>query len=107
MIRLSRPVSLSKQKENVRTICLPVEDFHQIDSADKAHADRLLTIAGWGETEDAQSSDVPKFAFLDYQTNDECIAILLEKKKNPINQFIRSDIHATQMCAGGSVAADA
>lgn len=99
MIRLSRDVEVSKNKLNIKTVCLPTKEFQQIDSLNSEL--KRLTVAGWGITEDNTDSmsDVLMSATLPYLPQESCVNEYEEKKKD--HRLIKINIHETQMCAGG------
>lgn len=93
---------------------MPVEDFQRLDydGLDKSEENpdgNKLTVAGWGRYDESdKGSDQLAFAYVDYQPNSDCSAQFdaLKKRQDGLFKFIKSDIHDTQLCAGGGVVAD-
>lgn len=99
MIRLSRPIELSKALKNIKPICLPIKECQQIDNMEEdLHS---LTLAGWGYSQNSDNdaaSDVLIQAIVPYLPQDICKMEYSEKKiQNPSSKI---DIHSTQLCAG-------
>lgn len=97
LIRLSRDIKISKKKKNIKTICLPTLESQNVENVEAG----LLTIAGWGHTENNTQStnDVLIQALVPYLPHENCVARFQEEKKT--HKLIKSIIYETQICAGG------
>lgn len=98
LIRLARDVVVTKDKPNINTICLPIEEKQQVENVDDDG--KLLHIAGWGRTQfNEQISDVLLTANVSYLSNQKCVA--------EYNRRTLYSIQDTQMCASSPDGADA
>lgn len=95
---------MTKTKENINTICLPVEEKQQIENVDEDGV--VLTIAGWGYTEYSERmNDVLMKAKLSFLPQEMCVAHYTEQKRKYPN-LSNINIHETQMCASSSEKVD-
>lgn len=73
LITLKKNVYFHPNKTNVGTICLPVNQEHMIENLEKDDGQLMMTIAGWGYTEEKEErSDVLKFAHIPFLDYEEC-----------------------------------
>uniref|UniRef100_A0A1A9WIZ6 CLIP domain-containing serine protease n=1 Tax=Glossina brevipalpis TaxID=37001 RepID=A0A1A9WIZ6_9MUSC len=82
LIRLNRTVEFRRQ---LKPICLPISE--KLRSAQHSH----YVIAGWGRTENGNSSDVPLFAVIRYIERESC------QREFPALPSLRDE----HICAGG------
>lgn len=97
LIRLSRPVVLSRRNFNIKTICLPVKVSQEVDFFDDLIP--KLSTTGWGQSGVGEQSDVLKYAELSYLTNEECSDALKELKKT--FKLTKTVVEETELCATG------
>lgn len=96
MIRLSRPVVLSRNLFSIKTICLPTSTSQEVGFF-KDDVPKLST-TGWGPA--GVQSDVLKYAELSYLKNEECSEKLKELKKE--FTLTKRHVDETELCAFSS-----
>lgn len=102
LVRLSKNVELSRERREVRTICLPTEASEQIENLTGVSA--TLIIAGWGGTEnttDKKMNDNLMKANINYFPNENCTVSFadMRRKFKSFNAFVDDK----QMCAVGKL----
>lgn len=103
LIRLSRTIELLKNRKNVNTVCLPVEESQRVENLSGEGS--TLQIAGWGMTENSRSSDVLMTAQIPYLPQEECVDKYDDLRRK--NKAMKTIIGNSQMCAGGTSIVDA
>lgn len=93
LVKFSKPVKLSKKRKTVRTICLPVDETHEIEQ--KLEDNKVFSIAGWGTEENQSSSnDILRHNSISYIPQDMCKTYLESQNSTSI-------LGDSQFCAGG------
>lgn len=69
LLKLNKPANV--KKNNVKTICLPIEETNQLKALDKKSRDNM-TISGWGITENKFQSDTLLKATVSFLNSTDC-----------------------------------
>jgi Trypsin len=95
---LASEVQFSKKKRNIKIVCLPFKDEHQIFRVDGGSGN--FSVAGWGKTETGTFSDELMKVTVPYLNHEQCTSKFNELAR--AERFLSIKIHETQLCAGAS-----
>jgi secreted trypsin-like serine protease len=94
LLKLKTPADITRN--NVKTICLPTEDYNQIETID-AKARQNMKISGWGKIENQDPSNILMEATVPYVDFDICKGVLKRVFTSSPDLLSKS----SHICAGG------